>query len=767
MGDQARDSVVEKGHAALFNLVRDAVFVHPLPPSPAELTAVPLIDANDAACRMLGYSREELLTLTVGDIDRSDSGPIPGEQIAAMRDGGHLCAERLAVTKDGRLIPVEVQSDLVEIDGETYALSSIRDISERRQFERDLSRQRELTEHILEAAPTGVVRVDRSGRITFANHQAQQCLHLRPNDERTYDAPEWDISDFDGQPFPPDELPFARVRRTEEAVFGVEHAITVDGVRVLLSINAVPLFDAGGEFDGIVATVADVGSQVRTSRALENSERYLRDVIDAIQDGISVLDRDLVITRANRTMERWYPHALPLVGKRCHEAFHGQDVPCNPCPSQRALESGQLESNTVPYRSPSGVRGWIDVHAFPLRDAGGRAIGVVEYVQDVTAQRHVQYLIGLQRDLAASLSGVDDFDEAQNALLDAIAGVPGIDAVTLALRRPDGSSHLVGGRGLGDVVGGEQPSLPSDHPLVQTLNRRDAIYLDATQLGVELGDAVDRLLTELRAVGIVPVTHEGKVIGSVTIASRTRREFDPSVRSAIETIASQVGGALGRIRAQTELKRYAETQTVLLREVNHRVKNNLAAIISILHKEQDRAEATGHQSYLGLLREMVARVTSLATVHRLLSESQWQPLPIEDLCRGVVEAVVRGHKSPERVVVEIASSEVTIVSDAAHHVALVLNELATNCLKYGLAGRESLTIRIDSREIHGEVAIRVADDGPGFPASVLAGDQTGGLGLELVQGIVRRTLRGSVQLGNHSGAVVELRFAGTGGGGTA
>jgi PAS domain S-box-containing protein len=613
------------------------------------------------------------------------------------------------------------------------------------------------------------VWVNRAGQITFANHQAQQSLHLEASeiDGRTYNAPEWQITDFDGNPYPNDELPFVRVERTREPVFGVEHAINMHGQRILLSINAVPLFDAAGEFDGSVATVADVTERVRTERDLENSERYLRSVIDAIQDGISVLDRDLVITRTNRTMDRWYPHALPLVGKRCHEAYHCTKEPCSPCPSRRTLESGQLESDTMPRISPDGVQGWLDVHAFPLRDKSGQVTGVVEYVRDVSAQRYAQHLLGLQRDMAAALSGADDFDEALDALLDVIVGAPDIDVATLSLRQPDGSSRLVGARGINGLLESGGLSVLPEHPLSMALTRAESVYVDASRLDVELGDQADPLIAQLKAVGIIPVIHEGKVIGSLAIASRSRREFEPSIRNGIESVASQVGGALGRIRAQTELKRYVETQEVLLREVNHRVKNNLAAIISILHKEQDRAEAAGQESYLGLLHEMVARVTSLATVHRLLSESQWRPLPLDGLSRSVVDAVVRAHKSPERVTVLVSPSDVTIESDTAHHVALVLNELATNCLKYGLAGRQMLTLAIEVERQQGETVIRVSDDGPGFPASVLDGERTSGLGLELVQGIVRRTLRGTVALRNDSGASVELRFSRASAGGEA
>ena len=71
-------------------------------------------------------------------------------------------------------------------------------------------------------------------------------------------------------------------------------------------------------------------------------------ICQSIQDGISVLDAELIVVRVNQAMENWYAHMFPLEGKKCHEVYHGRSKPCSACPTIRALNTGKLEMSEVP-----------------------------------------------------------------------------------------------------------------------------------------------------------------------------------------------------------------------------------------------------------------------------------------------------------------------------------------------------------------------------------------------------------------------------------
>lgn len=214
-----------------------------------------------------------------------------------------------------------------------------------------------------------------------------------------------------------------------------------------------------------------------------------------------------------------------------------------------------------------------------------------------------------------------------------------------------------------------------------------------------------------------------------------------------------------RKRADKELRQYADAQAVLVREVNHRVKNNLSAIISMLHMEQDRAEAEGLASKRTVLQDVVGRIGGLSTVHSLLSASGWRPLEISGLCRQVVSAALQGIPLGKRINVEITPSRVQINSNQAHHLTLVINELTTNSMKYALEKRQQANIRIDIRQTGQTIEIFFKDDGPGYPDPIVQdGFVPSSTGFELIRGIVGRSLKGDVVFSNEKGALTRIVF---------
>lgn len=205
---------------------------------------------------------------------------------------------------------------------------------------------------------------------------------------------------------------------------------------------------------------------------------------------------------------------------------------------------------------------------------------------------------------------------------------------------------------------------------------------------------------------------------------------------------------------EKHLKEYADTQAILLREVNHRVKNNLSAIIGMLHMEEDRVGSSkpDHHAF----NEVERRIKSLLVVHSMLSNSKWEPLRLTDICEQVIWKNVDGTLGRGKYDLKVEPANVRLNSDNTHSFALVLSELATNSSKYAVRKDARLEISIKVSLNDTFVKLVYSDNGPGF-AEIME-DKKSGLGMTIIKGVVTGNLGGTLKQFNDNGAVTQIIF---------
>jgi len=166
-------------------------------------------------------------------------------------------------------------------------------------------------------------------------------------------------------------------------------------------------YDGAGTLTGAQGVMRAAEGSLAQGASIPEEERLLSEVLSSITDGISVLDTEYRILRVNATMERWYAHKMPLVGKKCYEAYHGQDVLCKQCPAQRTLTHQEIAQAVVPRIGAGGqLQGWLDLHSFPLRDSKTGAVkGAIEYMRDITEQKETQDRLEKEEQLLRTLVG--------------------------------------------------------------------------------------------------------------------------------------------------------------------------------------------------------------------------------------------------------------------------------------------------------------------------------------------------------------------------
>ncbi|HID30334.1 MAG TPA: GGDEF domain-containing protein [Desulfobacterales bacterium] len=136
-----------------------------------------------------------------------------------------------------------------------------------------------------------------------------------------------------------------------------------------------------------------VAERKRVEEALREDGRFLESVFDAIQNGITVLDCEFNIIRVNPWIENTHRSKMPLIGKKCYEAYHNRKAPCPRCPSLRTLGRGDAHSEIVPYPSEQNPTRWMDLSAFPLKNASGRVVGIIAHMKDITSRKQAEEVL--------------------------------------------------------------------------------------------------------------------------------------------------------------------------------------------------------------------------------------------------------------------------------------------------------------------------------------------------------------------------------------
>ncbi len=153
--------------------------------------------------------------------------------------------------------------------------------------------------------------------------------------------------------------------------------------------------DRNGMVQYVSGIFFDITLRKQTEEALQEGERFLSSVFSSILDGISVIDLSFNIVQVNSTIEEWYKHALPLVGEKCHKAYHCRSKPCQACPALQTMLTGEPHSESIPLKGADGqVVGWVDVHAYPWRSKStGKMKGVIKYIRDITYRVEAQHSV--------------------------------------------------------------------------------------------------------------------------------------------------------------------------------------------------------------------------------------------------------------------------------------------------------------------------------------------------------------------------------------
>ncbi len=221
-------------------------------------------------------------------------------------------------------------------------------------------------------------------------------------------------------------------------------------------------------------------------------------------------------------------------------------------------------------------------------------------------------------------------------------------------------------------------------------------------------------------------------------------------------------GAVVLLRDVSDLRRrdrLLDNKDATIREVHHRVKNNLQTISALLRLQGRRLESAEAKQ---AIEESVRRIRTIALVHETLSRDVRDAVPFDDIVRPLVRMVEEGLASPDRPLkINVTGALGDLPPETATPLAVVLTELLQNSLEHGYPngttpknpGRVEVLLANDSINL----SIDVRDNGIGLPEDFsLSGSRS--LGLSIVRSLVTTELGGVIAFRNDEGTVVQLRI---------
>lgn len=248
------------------------------------------------------------------------------------------------------------------------------------------------------------------------------------------------------------------------------------------------------------------------------------------------------------------------------------------------------------------------------------------------------------------------------------------------------------------------------------------------------------------------VRENGSIMwGNLTVSLVRDEQGDPLyLIGVVEDVSA-------RRKVQEELKRALEEKEILLREIHHRVKNNMQVVSSLLSIQESKIDEPASRA---VFQESQDRIGALALIHQTLYQSHnLGEIDLQEYSQVLARRLLEVYKNTgAQVELTVQAQGVSISMDQSVPCGLVLNELISNALKYAFKGRSWGRIEVRAEmDDQDQIVLWVSDNGVGLPPDFdWEGSPT--LGLSLVKGLVVNQLRGSLTMEGRVGACFHITF---------
>ncbi len=655
--------------------------------------------------RELAETREYLRNLT-------EDYEAHAEELRAANEEARSANEELQSTNE------ELGTTKEELQSANEELTTINEELQNRNGE--LSSTNSDLKNLLAAVSAAILMVDSDLRVRRFNTVAEKLLQLGPID---IGRP---VGHLRGQIKTPDLE--NQIRKVIETLHTAEEHVQ-DNDGHWYSVIARPYRTVDDRIAGAVITLQDIDPLKRGLEAAEEARDYAEGMIETVREPLVVLDADLRVLRATPAFyETFLVSREETQGRFLYDLGNGQwnrrrlrELIGSALFRNEPFQDYEVEHD-FPHIGRRTMR--LNARRIPRQDAQHRTLLLA--IEDVTARREAAEIL-FQRLFETAKDGIMVVEAETGIVLDvnpyflSCTGFPREDVVGKKLAEAEPFLEMF-----------QAPTL------ISSLTDSESIRHDEVELKKSDGSVITmELVANLYHVGSQPVAQ-------LNFRDITQRKDQ-----------------------EESLRRSVEEKAVLVREIHHRVKNNLQVIVSLLSLQ---ANYTNDREAIAAFEDMEGRVRAIAHIHETLyATPDLAQIEFAAYLANLVRELLLLHsKVPNGIALDLKTEEMVLDMEQAIPLGLVANELILNALKHGLAGGRgrlevALTYKRDREHVldaqlldDGWAQLRVFDSGPGLPADIDL-SQARSMGFRLLN-LLTKQLRGKVYFGKAPGATVCVEF---------
>lgn len=646
-------------------------------------------DWSAQAEETFGWVREEALGRSMAElIIPEDFREAHAQGLGRYLETGAaaILGRRIEVTatdRSGRIFPVELSVLATEDAGETVFVGLVRDITARRRAEAIRLHHETQFRLLVDALPVLVSLIDREERFQLVNRTYEEWFQ-RPRHEILGKTVREMIG---GDAYETRRLQL-KAALAGEAVRFETFMPGPDGSVRLIEMIYEPRRDHDGRVEGVYVVGIDITESRQAQDALRAERDRARNVLEHMADGFALLDHEFRVLQINPTGLRLDRRpAEAILGKTHWEAWPGTEDSELGRLYKRAMRDQVAITFEHRYQWPNSERwAWLEVSIEPTPE------GLALFYRDVTGRKTSEEVLRASEGRFRTLANV----------------LPALVWMSSA----DGQVQFLNDRWF-DYAGGQREAESMEDPALRLHPVDQAPAADLWAEAMEHGRGFE---SELRI--------QGRDGGYRWFLSRAEPVMDAS---------GTVTGWIGASVDIDDRRKDEERLRLMLNELNHRVKNNLATVQALAAQTFRGTESLPHAR-----EAFTTRLMALARMHDVLTRQQWEGTQLFEVAKGVLTQIFA-----EEGRFRAAGPPVSLSPNVALALSMALHELCTNAMKYGslstLAGQVELNWDIDG----GGVVHLVWAESGGPPVSAPA---RSGFGTRLLQRSLAAELGGQVDL---------------------